>query len=80
MGDGKKENPYTREDVKKKIDDWEGNAEGLDLSGSYFEERINLKEFPLKGIILREAKFPKRALQNALVTGTWMSRQIAKVY
>jgi len=33
MGDGTQENPFTREDVLKKIEENGGTAKGLDLSG-----------------------------------------------
>ncbi len=57
MGDGTKENPYTRKDVIKKIEENGGTAEGLDLSGKVFETGIDLRKLDLSGIILREAYF-----------------------
>ncbi len=56
MGDGTEKNPYTRKDVLRLIEENGGTAEGLDLSGKVFEERIDLEKFYLKGIILKGAK------------------------
>ena len=55
MGDGTKENPYTREDVLRLIKKNGGTAAGLDLSGKYFVDGIDLIGFNLEGIILKEA-------------------------
>jgi len=52
MGDGTSENPYTREDVLRLIEENGGKARGLDLSSKYFKERINLNQTNLEGIIL----------------------------
>jgi len=57
MGDGTKENPFTREDVLKAIEENGGKAEGLDLSKQTFEEEIDLRGIDLKGIILNKAIF-----------------------
>ena len=57
MGDGTKENPYTRKDVEKKIEEHGGKAKGLDLSGKVFEAEIDLRELDLNGIILKGATF-----------------------
>ncbi len=43
MGDGTIENPYTREDVLKLIEENNGKTGGLNLSGKTFESGINLK-------------------------------------
>lgn len=58
MGDGTKENPFTREDVQKKIEEHNGTARYLDLSDKTFEEGIDLSELDLEGIVLRDARFP----------------------
>jgi len=55
MGDGTKENPYTREDVLRLIKENGGKAEGLDLSGKTFEDGIDLRGLDLKGIMLEES-------------------------
>ncbi len=55
MGDGTKENPYTREDVIKKIDDMKSPYDWVDLSGKEFEYKIDLRNINLHGIILRKA-------------------------
>jgi hypothetical protein len=57
MGDGTKEKPYTRRDVLRRIKANGGTAEGLDLSGKVFEDGINLREFDLTGIILKDTTF-----------------------
>ena len=55
---GEKENPFTREDVLRLIEENGGTAEGLDLSGKVFEKGIDLQGLNLEGIILRDAQFP----------------------
>jgi len=67
MGDGTKENPYTREDVKSKIEE-HGDPEGLNLSRATFVEAIDLSGLDLHGIILKEAKFPTR-FKHEIVEG-----------
>jgi hypothetical protein len=70
MGDGTKDNPYTRKDVLRLIKENGGTAKSLDLSGKVFEEEINLSDLPLKGIILNKsvlflAKFDGSNLSEA---------------
>jgi hypothetical protein len=55
MGDGTKENPFTREDVLNLIEENGGKAEGLDLSGKVFKDSINLRQLNLERIILNNA-------------------------
>jgi len=55
MGDGTSENPYTREDVLRLIEENGGKAKGLDLSGKHFEEGIDLSKLDLAGIALNNA-------------------------
>jgi len=55
MGDGTKENPFTREDVRKRIRQNGDTAKGLDFSGKEFEEEVDLCDLNLKGIILNNA-------------------------
>jgi hypothetical protein len=57
MGDGTRENPYTREDVLRLIEENGDKAEGLDLSGKVFEENIDLGRLNLVRIILKKAVF-----------------------
>lgn len=57
MGDGTKENPLTREDVLRLIEENGGTAKGLDLSGKIFEEAIDLSGLDLHWIILKDARF-----------------------
>jgi len=65
MGDGTKENPFTREDVLRLIEENGGTAEGLDLSGKEFEESIDLSKLKLEGIILNRAIFPTKIQASA---------------
>ena len=69
MGNGTQENPYTREDVTRLIEENGDTAKDLDLSGKVFEERIDLREPDLAGIILNEAKLRYANLQRAVLTG-----------
>ena len=70
MGDGTRENPYTREDVLRLIEENGGAAEGLDLSGKVFEVGIDLQGQDLKGIILRDTIFLRNAhLEEAYLVG-----------
>lgn len=55
MGDGTTENPYTREDVLKLIQEHRGIAEGLNLAGKTFETGIYLRRLDLTGIIFKAA-------------------------
>jgi len=57
MGDGTKENPYTREDVLRLIKENGDTAEGLDLSGKVFEKMIDLSDLDLRRIIFNKAEF-----------------------
>jgi hypothetical protein len=56
MGDGTAKNPYTREDVLRLIEENGGTAEGLDLTGKWFEAYIDLSKLNLTGIIFRKAQ------------------------
>ena len=58
MGDGTEQNPYTCEDLERKIEEHGGTAKGLYLSGAVFEAGINLSGQNLEGVILEKAKFP----------------------
>ncbi|HEY40566.1 MAG TPA: hypothetical protein G4O18_01760 [Dehalococcoidia bacterium] len=62
---GTEQNPLTREDVLKAIEENGGTAEGLDLSGMWFENKINLGGLELKGIILQEAILWNANLEKA---------------
>ena len=42
MGDGTKENPFTRADVEAKIKENDGTAMGLDLSNRKFQDNVDL--------------------------------------
>ncbi len=55
MGDGTRENPYTREDLLKLIGENGGTAIGLDLSEKTFTTDIDLSNLNLLGIILNKA-------------------------
>lgn len=52
MGDGTVQNPFTREDVLRLIEENGGRAEGLDLSEKVFVEQIDLSDLDLSGIKL----------------------------
>ena len=70
MGDGTKENPFTREDVLRLIKENGGKAEGLDLSGKVFEEGIDLhshgrKKIVLTGIDLSDTHLERANLRSA---------------
>ena len=65
MGDGTKENPYTREDVLRLIEENGGKAERLDLSRKIFEDKINLRELHLEGIILKDTFLGRAYLEGA---------------
>ena len=56
MGDGTKENPLTRKDVLRLIEKNGGTASGLDLSGKYFEDEIDLSKLDLHEITLKNEK------------------------
>jgi len=57
---GTRENPLTREDVLRMIEERGGTADGLNLSGMWFERGIDLSQLNLGGIILTGAYFPAR--------------------
>ncbi|RJO60665.1 MAG: hypothetical protein C4542_08550 [Dehalococcoidia bacterium] len=70
MGDGTEQNPYTREDVLRLIEENSGTANGLDLSEKWFEESCSLYAIELQGIILqrahlKEANFNHSHLERA---------------
>lgn len=72
MGDGTKENPYTREDVLRLIKENGDTAEGLDLSEMVFEGGIDLRGLNnnhLQGIILNKARFPLSLRRGAPLRG-----------
>ncbi|MFC1873255.1 hypothetical protein ACFLW3_00365 [Chloroflexota bacterium] len=58
MEDRTKENPYTREDVLRLIEENNRTANGLDLSEKTYANGIDLSNLELEGIILRNAQFP----------------------
>ncbi len=65
MGDGTKENPFTREDVLRLIEKHGGTAKGLDLSEKIFEAWIDLRDLNLNGIILNKADLRNANLEGA---------------
>ncbi len=74
MGDGTKENPYTREDVGRLIEEHGGSANGLDLSGKVFEDGVDLRDLDLQGIILKKAYLWDTRLQGAELRGAHLER------
>lgn len=78
MGDGTKENPYTRTDVLRQIKK-HGGSEELDLSGKVFEDGINLSGLYLHGIIMNKsilhgANFNGSNLSEAKLRGAHLQR------
>jgi len=69
MGDGTEENPFTREDVVRLIEEHGGTAKGLDLSGKQFEDKVDLRGQNLHGIILRDASLEHANLERTDLTG-----------
>ncbi len=65
MGDGTRQNPYTREDVLRRIRRHGSAAKGLDLSGKVFEESVDLRGLNLNRIILARANLSDAHLQGA---------------
>lgn len=65
MGDGTKENPFASADVYMRIAENGNVTEGLDLSGNYFEEGIDLHEIDLTGAILNGAVLNRAVLKGA---------------
>ncbi len=65
MGDGTEENPFTREDVLKAVEENGGTADGIDLSGKVFKEGIDLRGLDLEGIILKETTLTGAHLEGA---------------
>ena len=74
MGDGTKENPFTRQDVLGKIAENGGTARGLDLSGRVFEEGIDLSGQVLCGIVLSDALLVRANFNGADLDGAVMQR------
>jgi uncharacterized protein YjbI with pentapeptide repeats len=74
MGDGTAQNPYTREDVLRLIEENGGTANRLNLFGKVFEKNINLGCIDLKGICLMEthlegANMVAAHLEDAVLMG-----------
>jgi len=64
MGDGTAENPFTRKDVLRLIEENGGTAKRLSLSWKWFETGINLSKLNLEGINLKHALFVGANLSN----------------
>ena len=67
MGDGTKENPFTREDVCREIDKCRSKGEVPNFSNKEFEEGIDLRGFDLREVIFRDARFPTHFEGDQLV-------------
>lgn len=67
MGDGTKENPYTREDMLRLIQENGGTAKGLDLSRKWFEKNIHLDDIDLSNIILKNAHLREAHMKGAIL-------------
>ncbi|GAG09892.1 unnamed protein product, partial [marine sediment metagenome] len=68
MGEGTKANPYTREDVIKKIGEMKNSFDWVDLSGGKFKHKIDLRGVNLHGFVLKKA-----ALSGANLEGVDLS-------
>ncbi len=55
MGDGTRENPYTREDIILKKGEMKNSYDWVDLSGGKFKYKIDLRGINLHGFILKKA-------------------------
>jgi len=53
---GTKQHPFTREDVLSQIKENGGTTQGLDLSGMWFEEGVDLSRLDMSGVNLKNAK------------------------
>jgi len=69
MGDGTEENPYTREDVLRLIEENGGTAMGLDLSGKVFKEGIILSGINLSGVVLAGSMMVRSNFQGCFLMG-----------
>ena len=76
MGDGTRENPFTREDVLKLIEENGGRAEGLDLSEKVFVEQIDLSDLDLSDLDLSGIKLTNLRLFRANFNGSNLERAI----
>lgn len=76
MGDGTRKNPYTREDVERLIKENGDTAEGLRLSGRFFEDYINLSKLDLKGIWIIEAKLMRANFKGANLSNAHLERAL----
>lgn len=74
MGDGSKENPYTREDVLEWIAHNDGRAAGLDLSLNQFEGGIDLSDLDLSGINLNSTRLFRANLNGSNLDGAVMQK------
>lgn len=69
MGTGTEKNPYTRKDVLRLIKKNGGTAAGLDLSGKYFEDDIDLRGLDFNGIKLQKVDLMGANLQGIELIG-----------
>jgi len=60
-----KEKPLTRDDLLKLIEENGGTAKGLDLSGTRFQEGIDLRGLNLAGIVIKRAILVDAHLEGA---------------
>lgn len=74
MGDGTKENPYTREDVLRLKEENGGTAEGLDLSNCKFVEAIDLSDLDLSGIVLNGVRLFRANFNGSNLDGAIMQK------
>jgi Pentapeptide repeats (9 copies) len=58
MGDGTKENPFTKDELLKLVNEFRSRGEVPDFSKKEFEEGIDLSGCDLSGVIFKDAIFP----------------------
>jgi len=66
--------PLTRKDVKRLIEENGGTAAKLDLSGKMFEDKVDLSDLDLSGIILSDARLFRANFNGSELDGAIMQR------
>ncbi len=66
---GTRDNPLTQRDVLEAIENNGGKAEGLDLSGKWFEDHIDLSDRDLSGINLNNAHLFRANFNGSTLDG-----------
>lgn len=76
MGRGTENNPYTREDVLRLIEENGGKAEGLDLAYKFFQKGIDLRSLDLSIIDLSESRLVDAHLEEADLSGAVLMKTV----